>query len=76
LAAETDAKGYYESDFIFILGDEMITVWPFFPEVSFLPEYLYWRHYFGARGAAIDFIGVPAEDGATPSRDCRDKQRP
>lgn len=70
VAAATNADGYFESDFIFIPGDEMITVWPFHPGISFQPEYVYWRHYHGTRRSTIDFIGVRATNDDTNVLDC------
>jgi hypothetical protein len=72
LAASTNAHGYFESDFIFIPGDEMITVWPIHSGISFQPEYSYWRHYYGTRRTTINFVGFLATDVETNVLDCRE----
>lgn len=43
--ATTDASGYYESDFYWIPGDEMVGVWAEKSGLAFEPEYYRWRHY-------------------------------
>jgi hypothetical protein len=55
-AGVTDADGYYETDFIYIPGDEMITVKPVLAGTVFEPPFYFWRHYAGAENAARDFV--------------------
>jgi hypothetical protein len=45
--ATTGVDGYYESEFAYIPGDEMVTVWALSPGIVFEPENYYWRHYYG-----------------------------
>lgn len=55
LVATTDARGYYESGFYYIPGDEMITLWAVHPGFTFDPEHYYWRHYHGYEAGNYDF---------------------
>ena len=63
--ATTDAKGYYESSFRAIPGDEMVTVWAEGAGYAFEPPQHTWRHYYGYEEAIRDFVAVPAT--ATPT---------
>ena len=55
LIATTDAKGFYQSDFYAIPGDEMVTVWAQGSGLVFEPESYSWRHYYGFEKTARDF---------------------
>ncbi len=59
VVATTDASGYYQSDFAFIPGDEMVTVWPVAPGYSFVPDKGYWRHYHGLEDHTANFVASP-----------------
>jgi hypothetical protein len=66
--ATTDKDGYYESDFVYIPGDEMVRVWAELEGYTFEPasatdwsnEEYSWRHYYGREKATLDFIAKPA----------------
>ena len=55
LIATTDPDGHYESDFYYIPGDEMVTVYAKQAGLEFKPEYYYWRHYYGNEKVECDF---------------------
>jgi hypothetical protein len=70
LAATTDADGYYQSDFWFIPGDEMVSVWAVKDGYTFDPPNYSWRHYHGREERTLDFtasLGPTATPTATPS---------
>ncbi|NIS79556.1 MAG: hypothetical protein GTO14_04965 [Anaerolineales bacterium] len=69
--ATTDSTGYYETNFAYIPGDEMITVWAYHQEYVFDPEYHYWRHYFGFEDATRDFTAALAITHGPSMPDCR-----
>jgi hypothetical protein len=69
--ATTDSTGYYETDFAYIPGDEMITVWAYLEDYVFDPEYHYWRHYYGFEDATRDFTAVPSITQGSSMPDCR-----
>ena len=54
--ATTDENGYYESEFIFIPGDEMVSIKVELEGYSFEPPYYYWRHYHGFEDTTSDFV--------------------
>ena len=56
LVATTDANGYYQSDFWFIPGDEMVTVWAVQEGYVFDPPNYFWRHYHSREDRTLDFI--------------------
>lgn len=60
LIATTDKNGYYESDFINIPGDEMVSVEAELAGYTFDPQYYYWRHYHGFEETARDFVAIPS----------------
>ncbi len=60
VVATTDANGYYQSDFAFIPGDEMVTIWPSATGYSFVPDRGYWRHYYGVEDHTANFTAYPA----------------
>ena len=66
VVATTDANGYFQSDFAFIPGDEMVRVWPSATGYSFEPENAYWRHYYGPEDRTLNFVASPASDTPTP----------
>jgi hypothetical protein len=68
-AAMTDEDGYYQTDFSYIPGDEMITVWAYLEGYIFDPESHFWRHYSGYELATRDFVAAPSTDSTMP--DCR-----
>ena len=55
LVASTDKDGYYESAFIPIPGDEMVSVEAELTGYTFDPPYHYWRHYHGYELTTRDF---------------------
>ncbi len=65
VVATTNAEGYYETSFIYIPGDEMVTVWPERPGYTFDPPQAYWRHYHGFERAERNFTAIRAAP-ATP----------
>ena len=58
--AVTDENGYYESDFIEIPGDEMVSIETELAGYTFDPPYYYWRHYHGYEITTCDFAASPA----------------
>jgi hypothetical protein len=58
LVAATDADGYYQSEYMFIPGDEMVTVWAELDGYVFEPEREYWRHYYGLEQRTLDFTAL------------------
>jgi hypothetical protein len=68
VVAVTNGDGYYQSDFQYIPGDEMVRVWAELEGYTFelvdkgwpCPEGIYcWRHYYGYEEKIIDFIATP-----------------
>lgn len=57
--ATTDENGYYESGFIFIPGDEMVSIQVELSGYSFEPPYYFWRHYYGLEETTLDFVASP-----------------
>ena len=55
LIATTNENGYYESDFIGIPGDEMVSIEAELAGYTFDPPYYYWRHYHGYEETTCDF---------------------
>jgi hypothetical protein len=64
--AVTDSFGFYESEYIYIPGDEMVTVWAELDGYSFEPDFYYWRHYYGYEERRINFQAI----GTTPNSRC------
>lgn len=62
----TDSFGFYESEYIYIPGDEMVSVWAELEGYSFEPDFYYWRHYYGYEERRIDFQAI----GTTPNSSC------
>jgi hypothetical protein len=60
LIATTDENGYYESDFINIPGDEMVSIEAELAGYTFDPPYYYWRHYHGYEITTCDFAAIAA----------------
>ncbi|OGN89103.1 MAG: hypothetical protein A2Y88_11555 [Chloroflexi bacterium RBG_13_48_10] len=56
LIATTDANGFYQSDFYYIPGDEMVTVWAEKSGLVFEPEFYYWRHYYSYQVKECNFL--------------------
>lgn len=56
--ATTNADGFYQSDFSYIPGDEMVTVRAELDGYTFQPAYYYWRHYHGYRIMTLDFVAT------------------
>jgi hypothetical protein len=61
VVAVTGKDGTYRSEFMFIPGDEMVTVWAELEGYTFIPENVYWRHYYGYEERAVDFNGVKSK---------------
>jgi hypothetical protein len=69
--ATTDQDGYYQSDFKFIPGDEMVRVWAELGGYTFEPAdegltweagSYFWRHYYGAEERRLNFVARPASE--------------
>ena len=60
LIAITDENGYYESDFIDIPGDEMVSVEAELAGYTFEPPFYYWRHYHSFEDTTCDFVATAA----------------
>lgn len=58
VVAITGKDGTYRSEFMFIPGDEMVTVWAELEGYTFAPENVYWRHYYGYEERTVDFSGA------------------
>ncbi len=58
--AVTDENGYYESEFINIPGDEMVSIEAKLAGYTFEPPYSYWRHYHGYEITTLNFAASPA----------------
>jgi hypothetical protein len=58
LIAVTDKNGNYESAFIPIPGDEMVSIEAELAGYNFDPPYYYWRHYHGYEETKCDFVAV------------------
>lgn len=56
VVATTGADGFYQSDFYYIPGDEMVTVWAELDGYRFEPALYYWRHYYGYEVRTLDFV--------------------
>ncbi|HLO31420.1 MAG TPA: NBR1-Ig-like domain-containing protein [Anaerolineales bacterium] len=68
LAATTDANGYYQSAFVYIPGDEMVTVWAAGQGYTFDPPNYFWRHYHSREDRTLNFTASDALT-ATPLPD-------
>ena len=55
VVAVSGKDGTYRSEFMFIPGDEMVTVWAELEGYAFMPENEYWRHYYGYEERTVDF---------------------
>ena len=58
LIAITDENGYYESEFIGVAGDEMISIEAELDGYTFDPPYHYWRHYHGYETTTRNFTAT------------------
>ena len=58
LIAITDENGNYESAFINIPGDEMVSIEAELTGYQFDPPYYYWRHYHGYEETTCNFAAV------------------
>ena len=70
IVATTDANGYFQSDFAFIPGDEMIGVWPLAAGYTFDPASYRWRHYYGPEDRSLDFVASSSTATAAPPAPC------
>lgn len=70
VVATTDATGFYQSSFVYIPGDEMVSVWALAPGYTFDPPSYSWRHYFGPEARPLDFMASPGSATATPPAPC------
>ena len=59
--AITGKDGTYRSEFMFIPGDEMVTVWAELEGYTFAPEKEYWRHYYGYEERTLDYVASSGE---------------
>lgn len=64
--ATTDQDGYFRSEFLYIPGDEMVTVWAARPGSTFAPDEYYWRHYHSYEVRTLDFIATPIQQVHLP----------
>jgi hypothetical protein len=55
VVATTGKDGTYRSEFMYIPGDEMVTVWAEMEGYTFKPEKEFWRHYHGYEERTADF---------------------
>ncbi len=55
IIATTDSNGDFQSDLMFIPGDENVTVWAELEGYSFNPSIYYWRHYYGLEERTLNF---------------------
>lgn len=67
LVASTDGAGQYWTGFMFIPGDETITMWAEREGYTFDPERYSWRHYFGYESRTLDFVAHPYTPTPTPT---------
>ncbi len=58
LIATTDGEGYYQSDFMKIPGDEMVSVFAKSEGYIFDPSDYHWHHYFGYEEATHNFVAT------------------
>lgn len=56
LIATSDVNGDYRSEFTYIPGDEMVTVWANHSRLVLEPERYYWRHYYGYQQKECNFL--------------------
>jgi len=63
--ATTDQEGYYEADFVYIAGDETVTVWAALEGYIFAPAQDSWRHYHSYELRRLDFAAIPHTPTAT-----------
>ena len=57
--AMTDHNGEFPTTFIYISGDENVTVWVESEGYSFIPPYHIWRHYHGLEKKMLIFTAFP-----------------
>ena len=67
LVATTGADGKYKADFVFIPGDEMVSVWAELAGYSFDPVRPFWRHYHGLENLTIDFKATASPTSPPPA---------
>jgi hypothetical protein len=60
LVATSGVDGGYKSDFMYIPGDETITIWPELAGYTFDPANVFWRHYHSVENKVLDFTAVPS----------------
>jgi hypothetical protein len=58
VVAVTGKDGTYRSEFMYIPGDEMVTVWAELEGYTFTPENEYWRHYYSYEERTVDFVAT------------------
>jgi hypothetical protein len=61
VVAVTGKDGTYRSEFIFIPGDEMVTVRAELKGYTFKPDKEFWRHYHGYEERIVDFAGAKSK---------------
>jgi hypothetical protein len=66
LVATTKADGTYKADFVFIPGDEMVTVWAELAGYTFDPAKSFWRHYHSVENATRDFTAISSSPSSPP----------
>lgn len=66
LVATTGADGKYKAPFVYIPGDEMVTVWAELAGYTFDPSTIYWRHYHSLENRTLDFAAIPSSPSPPP----------
>ncbi len=66
VVATSGKDGTYRSEFMFIPGDEMVTVWAELEGYAFMPENVYWRHYHGYEERTLDFSALKVTPAPAP----------
>ena len=69
--AISDRNGFYQSEFVDIPGDEMVSVWPEAEGYRFEPRFYDWRHYHGYEVRLLDFVAIPTKATEVPPGPCR-----
>jgi hypothetical protein len=67
LVATTGLDGKYKADFLFIPGDETITIRPAMNGFVFTPVNVSWRHYHGLENKTLDFTASFAPPPPDPT---------
>jgi hypothetical protein len=63
----TGADGKYKADFMFIPGDEMISIEAELAGYTFEPANVFWRHYYGLENKTQDFTATSTPTSPPPA---------